>query len=289
MRISNKTKSRLLNTVMPLVYRSDSTSELATNVCQNALDFAGNHDIIKESNMDAGQRLAFGLCKKYGIELPKGAGPKEAWEALKEKTGKGPMDFYGQSGNEGADKVKFSTASPKLFAKKLNQAKASQNPRNAWRVTGMNKAQLLENHPNAKIHVTDGGSTIAVDNGDIVGVCVGAGDGPNGLLSGSSILAYAVKNGGKKLDSYEGNHRFYAKNGFEPVSWCEWDSAYEGDARKQGWDPDQGDKREAIVFYKYVGKGNVKYGADDLERFKSEVPASKDYGMAQSARDREIR
>jgi hypothetical protein len=28
----------------------------------------------------ANNRLAFGLCKEYGIELPKDATPKDAWE-----------------------------------------------------------------------------------------------------------------------------------------------------------------------------------------------------------------
>ena len=38
--------------------------------------------------------LPFGLCAKYGIKLPDGATPRDAWEALKEKTGKSPDDFY---------------------------------------------------------------------------------------------------------------------------------------------------------------------------------------------------
>ena len=242
-----------------------------------------------KANVDASQRLAFGLCKKYGIELPKGAAPSDAWEALKEKTGKGPMEFYSQSGEKGADKIRFSTASPKSFAKSLAKAKNAQNPRNGWRVTGLTKSELAGWHSKAKLHVTDGGSTIAIDNGDIVAVCVGEGDGKGGFQSGTSLLEFAVKNGGKKLDSYEGNHRFYAKNGFEPVSWCKWDAAYEDEARKQGWNPDEGDKREAIIFYKYVGKGKVSYGTDDLERFKREVPASSDYGAAQAKRDKQVK
>ena len=32
----------------------------------------------------ANNRLPFGLCKKYGIDLPDDATPKDAWEALKE-------------------------------------------------------------------------------------------------------------------------------------------------------------------------------------------------------------
>lgn len=38
--------------------------------------------------------LPFGLCEKYGIQLPPNARPRDAWEALKNKTGLTPEDFY---------------------------------------------------------------------------------------------------------------------------------------------------------------------------------------------------
>lgn len=231
---------------------------------------------------DASQRLAFGLCKKYGIDLPKGATPKDAWEALKEKTGKGASDFYGQSGEKGAARVRFQNVKPSKFLRKLRMAKASQDPAKAWRVSDMDIEEFKEWHPDAKLHVTDGGSTIAVDKGDIVGVCVGKNDGKSGFLSGSTLLKYAVKNGGVKLDSYEGNHGFYAANGFEPVSWCEWDPQYEDSAKKQGWDPKR-DRCEKIVFYRYVGVGKVKN--TNLSEFYAKTPASADYDAAYGARD----
>ncbi len=232
------------------------------------------------ARFDAAQRLAYGLAKKYGIDT-KGMSPKEVWEAIKGKTGKEARDFYNQSGNAGADKIKFGTANKKSFTKALNKAKASQNPKNAWRVTGMDSKELMENHPKAKLHVTDGGSTIALDSGDIVGVCKKKGDS----MRGSDLLAFAVKNGGNRLDSYAGNHDFYASNGFEAISWCEWDSAYEDDAKKQGWNPDEHD-REPIIFYKYVGKGNVKN--TNIEDFKKSVKASANYGEAMAKRDAEV-
>lgn len=238
------------------------------------------------ARMDASSRLAFGLCEEYGIDLPKGAEPADAWEALKEATGKDPSDFYNQSGQEGADKIRFSNTKPKKFAQRLAEAKAAQSEEDGWRVTGMTRQQLEEWHPGAKLHVTDGGSTIAIDkSGDIVGVCVGKGDGKNGLISGSTLLQHAVKNGGVKLDSYEGNHRFYVKNGFEPVSWCKWDRNYEDGAKAQGWNPDR-DKRESIVFYRYVGKGKVKNTS--LDDFYRNTPASTDYDTAYAERDKTI-
>lgn len=239
-----------------------------------------------ESRFDASQRLAFGLCKKYGIELPKGSTPQDAWEALKEKTGKTASDFYSQSGSAGSDKVRFNTAgSKKTFTKKLAAAKKAQKPENAWRVSGMSAQEMSEWHPNAKMHVTDGGSTVAIDDGDIVAVCVGPGDGKGGMLTGHEILAYAVKNGGTKLDSYSGNHAFYARNGFEAVSRCKWDPAYEDGAREQGWDPNR-DDREDIIFYRYVGEGKVKNKT--MEDVEKNIPYSADYDEAYSARDREV-
>ena len=230
----------------------------------------------RRMNMDAAGRLAFGLCKKYGIDLPKDAGPKEAWEALKEKTGKSASDFYSQSGEPGADKVKFATSNVKTFTKKLNAAKKAQKVENQWRVTGMSPQELKEWHPNAKLHVTDGGSTIAVDGGDIVGVCKNPGDN----LNGRQILAFAVKNGGKKLDSYSGNHKFYIDNGFEPVSWCKWDEQYAPDGWRKGID-----QPEDIIFYKYTGK---KSQYDTAQKFFDAVPASEDYDSAYAERDRTL-
>lgn len=55
----------------------------------------------------ANNRLPFGLCKKYGIELPKGATPRDAWAALdkipadefkKPLMIKIPMNFFSEKG-----------------------------------------------------------------------------------------------------------------------------------------------------------------------------------------------
>ncbi len=47
--------------------------------------------------------LPFGLCKKHGISLPPNATPRDAWEALKNKTGLSPQDFYDRL-KEGRDR-----------------------------------------------------------------------------------------------------------------------------------------------------------------------------------------
>ena len=42
--------------------------------------------------------LPFGLCAKYGITLPEGETPHEAWNVLKEKTGLTPAGVLHSSG-----------------------------------------------------------------------------------------------------------------------------------------------------------------------------------------------
>lgn len=38
--------------------------------------------------------LPFGLCEKYGISLPQGATPRDAWDALEREKGIKPEDIY---------------------------------------------------------------------------------------------------------------------------------------------------------------------------------------------------
>ena len=48
----------------------------------------------KEQKEGGNIGLPFGLCEKYGISLPENATPSQAWDALQEKTGLSPDDFY---------------------------------------------------------------------------------------------------------------------------------------------------------------------------------------------------
>lgn len=52
-------------------------------------DWSDNTDNTQESSEKShgNTGLPFGLCKKYGIELPKGATPRMAWNALKDRKG----------------------------------------------------------------------------------------------------------------------------------------------------------------------------------------------------------
>lgn len=174
----------------------------------------------------------------------------------------------------------FGSADAPSFAKSLKTAYDKMEetaPEKAWRVTVHSQQELEEEYPGAKLHITDGGSTVAVTkDGDIISVCGNPGD----KLRGKDLLKLAVENGGKKLDSYSGNHGFYVKCGFEAVSWCEFDEQY----APPGWVKGR-DKPEPVIFYKYTGQSNQSRNEQDI--FNS-IPASADYDSAQAARNQSI-
>lgn len=174
----------------------------------------------------------------------------------------------------------FGGADAPSFAKSLKTAYDKMEetaPEKAWRVTVHSRQELEEEYPGAKLHITDGGSTVAVTkDGDIISVCGNPGD----KLRGKDLLKLAVENGGKKLDSYSGNHGFYVKCGFEAVSWCEFDEQY----APPGWVKGR-DKPEPVIFYKYTGQSNQSRNEQDI--FNS-IPASADYDAAQAARNQSI-
>ena len=169
------------------------------------------------------------------------------------------------------------------FRKALQKAKASQDDDKAWRVDVHDSGDYHKD----RLYTTDGGSTIAITpDGDIISVCKNINDK---AIKGTQLLEKAVEMGGVKLDSYEGNHKFYIKCGFEPVSWCEWNPKFAPD----DWNAER-DKPEPIIFYRYVGHPVTETAAE----FMARVPASKgtnpktgmpdpdyDYGVAMEVRD----
>jgi len=124
---------------------------------------------------------------------------------------------------------------------------------------------------------TKGGSTIAIaPNGDIVSLARKKGD----TATGTDLLKIAVNKGGKKLDSFGGNHDFYTRNGFEPISYVRFDENY----APKGWKKGVNDK-EPVVFYKYTGKASkIK-----LETFMKETKESASYEEAKKKRDKSIK
>lgn len=174
----------------------------------------------------------------------------------------------------------FDNATVEEFTEAVQAAKDAQDPKIAWRVTAMSADEFKTYHPGALCHITPGRSVAAVTtDGDIVSVCGMRADS----VRGKELLSRAVTAGGSKLDSYEGNHGFYIKCGFEPVSWCKWDDEF----APPGWTKGR-DKPEDIIFYKYTGN-KFAGGAEECEAhlalFKSTIPVSADYETAQGIRD----
>lgn len=135
------------------------------------------------------------------------------------------------------------------FPSKIQAAKDACAEESRWRVDVHTKEEYAEK--GAKCYSTPGGSVVAVTkDGDIISVCKMTGDS----ASGRDLLEHAVKNGGVKLDSFSGNHGFYTRCGFEPVSWTPFNKEYAPD----GW-AKSGAGEEPVIFYQYVGVGNVKY------------------------------
>ncbi len=141
----------------------------------------------------------------------------------------------------------------------------------------------------ADVYTTRKGGVVAVvkttdknhTKGDIISVCGKKGTGERGRI----LLKIAIANGGDRLDSFEGNHTFYTRNGFEPVSWCRWSDEYAPDEWKLAFGhlPEKKKQkyREDVIFYRYTGKVTTESAAE----FKARVPASVGYDEAKKARD----
>lgn len=168
------------------------------------------------------------------------------------------------------------------FKNSLINAKKTQAPEDAWRVD--TDSHEGKDYIGNKIYTSKGGSTVAVTkDGDIVSVCTNKTDN----MYGYELLEVAVRAGGKKLDSFDGNFGFYMRNGFEPVSWTAFDKKYAPNGWKEGRD-----REEPVVFFKYTGKKYGKQSKDfwelKKEKFYKKVKMSKDYDEAMKKRDKEV-
>lgn len=249
----------------------------------------------------ADNRIAFGLCKKYNIKLAPNATPKEAWDALRDGLAAKGIDVDkilndlsedrdNRSKSDGSSKTPnnakqsshyseddFDNSTPEKFSKALSEAKKNVYPEDAWRVSSVTGEDLRQAHPGAKYHISKGGSTVCVTNDrNLIGLCRRNDDK---TTCGKELVKLAVEYGADRLDSYSGNHGFYIKCGFEPVSWCEWDDQFAPHDWKEGRD-----KREPVIFYRYTGKKGTKQAS----AFMKEVKPSKDYNSARAFRDKEM-
>lgn len=220
--------------------------------------------------------FVYGWLRRNGVDT-KGMEPGDAI-----------AEYNDMRGGEGGNGDKPVTASSKVretkvgsFVKSLKQAKDALPEDKRWRVDNPGKGGFTANHPNGKFYQTSDGATFGVDKGDIIGVSAIPKE-MGGVNRGRAILEAAVKKGGNKLDSYAGNHAFYVKCGFEPVSWCEWDGEY----APPGWTEGRDDP-EPVIFYKYVGRGKVK-ASDNYLDFTRSVKPQKDYDEAYAERDKRL-
>lgn len=146
----------------------------------------------------------------------------------------------------------FKSQNREEFIASIKAAKESRNPRDAWRVDVHEKykdddGNLQDDltYNDCKNYATPGGSTVSVKpDGDIISVCKMMGDN----IRATELMKHAISNGGKKLDSFDGNWRFYRKCGFEPVSWTPFNKTYAPEGWQEGVD-----KEEPVVFFAYTG------------------------------------
>lgn len=213
---------------------------------------------------------------------------------LEEDGGKGSGNFGhkgrpGQRGGSGpgghgvgnlvpkkpAKPAKSRRISATRFVPTLQAAKDTCPERSRWRVDTTRSPKDFTRE-GIKVFTTAGGSTFALKpDGDIISVCKNqTGDQ---AMNARDLMAAAVARGGTHLDSYDGNYYFYAKCGFEVVSRCKFDPKYAPD----GWDESKGDRREDVVFMRYVGVGNVR--DQSKEAMRKRVPYSEDYDAAEAA------
>lgn len=218
----------------------------------------------KEEEKDERKKLA----SRYTSE-------SSAGKERKEKGSENPVSKEKQGGESDAEI--FETDS-KTFRKNLVRAKESTPEEDRWRVDVHEEAEYGKD----KRFTTKGGSCIAVEpNGNIISLCKQSGD----IVHGGDLVKHAVLNGGNRLDAYSGLYVFYLKQGFEPVSWVEFDENF----APEGWDVKR-DGKEPILFYKYTGKiPKTPEDLEPLEAFQKRVPRSKDYDTAMAMRDKEIK
>ena len=220
---------------------------------------------------------------KGGKFAPKGSGSASGSAEGEGETVKSsdPIDNSPKAAYN-ASKPSFAKTVAKKFRETFHAAKAAvakDRPQDAWRV---DSSYSDEDYEHMDCFTTPGGSAVAVHDGDIVSVCKKPGD----KVTGRQLLQHALDQGGKKLDAYAGLYGFYAKNGFEPVSWCEFDEQYAPPDWQKGRDAP-----EPVIFWKHTGRSYEEISRDhgrDAAEFTSRVKASADYGAAMETRDKSL-
>ena len=220
---------------------------------------------------------------KGGKFVSKGGGSASGsseGESETAKSGK-PIDISPQAEHNRSGRS-FAKTVAKKFRETFHKAKAEiakDHPERAWRV---DSTYTDSDYEGMDCYTTEGGSAVAVHDGDIVSVCKRPGD----AVTGRELLKHALDNGGKKLDAFGGLYGFYAKNGFEPVSWCKFDENYAPEDWVKGRD-----EPEPVIFWKHTGRSFDEISRDhgrNAYEFTAKVKASADYDAAKGERDRSM-
>ena len=218
---------------------------------------------------------------KGGKFVKKGTGSETVSNVSAEK----PIDNGAQKYNNNESGTKsFVKTAAKKFREVFHAAKAAvakDRPQDAWRV---DSTYTDDDYKDMDCFITDGGSAVAVHDGDIVSVCANPNDK---TTRGRDLLAQARSMGGNKLDAFGNLYGFYIKNGFEPVSWCEFDEEYAPPDWVKGRDDP-----EPVIFFKYTGRSReeiIKDHGSDYFEFTSRVKASEDYFAAKEEREKSLK
>lgn len=240
------------------------------------------------------------ITVENGTHIPvmEGETKREAVKEFVESKEPSPRVQLPKVTNSRGKPVSYSKTTGEVYKNKIQNAKDARREFcqkkgleiDSWRVDVHDPEDYDKNTDAFR---TPGGSVVAVvktndeyhTKGDIISACVK----PGAAEKGSDILKIAIANGGNRLDSFEGNHDFYTRNGFEPVSWCKFSDEYAPDEWKAlnpgfyNGMPDSKLKvpREDVIFYRYTGKPTNESAAE----FKARVAESKDYDAAKNFRN----
>ena len=131
-----------------------------------------------------------------------------------------------------------------------------------WRVsvpqTPEDIQDWIKDHPGVKMYITSNGTTGAVTpDGDMISLSSHAHEG-------AQMFEYQIQNGGRKLDTFDGNYGLYRKLGFVPVSYTPFNAEI---AKNDGWKPEYGS--EDVVFMVYGG--NESKSIKNKSQLKTEL------------------
>lgn len=171
--------------------------------------------------------------------------------------------------------ISFALHAASSIIRSLVKTKNTQSEEERWKV---DDSHTLADFSDCQCFVSQGGSTVAITSDhNIISLCKNRDD----YLTGSDILKWAVKNGGRKLDAYGSKlYSFYTKNGFVPVCWIKFDPNF----APHDWKPEFGSNHH-IVFYRY----SPRKKALSYNDFINTTPALNDYDEAYAYRDRSMK